>query len=111
MLLDPGEKLVPEEYVNLPCCLNLFNNLKIIIALNNDKPDFNLIKGNINKNIGAAKKTLPAIINIIPISIEKVIIINLIDLETFLVLASENQVKISAKIIKIIIPKKIKFIY
>ena len=34
-------------------CLNLFNNLKIIIALNKDKPDFNFIKGNINKNIGS----------------------------------------------------------
>ena len=110
MLLDPGEKLVPEEYVNLPCCLNLFNNLKIIIALNKDKPDFNFIKGNINKNIGAANKILPAITSIIPISIEKIIVINLIDLEIFLVLAFENQDKTSTKIIKIIIPKKIKFI-
>ena len=111
MLLDPGEKLAPEVYVNLPCCLNLFNNLKIINALNNDKPDFNLIKGNTNKNIGAANKTLPAITNIIPKSIEKIIIINLIDFEIFLVLAFENQDKTRIKIIKIIIPKKIKFIY
>ena len=71
MLLDPGEKFAPEEYENLPCCLNLFNKRKSISALNNDKPDFNFIKGSINKNIGAAKKTLPAITNIIPISIEK----------------------------------------
>ena len=49
-------------------------------------------------------------LNIIPISIEKIIVINLIDLEIFLVLAFENQDKTSTKIIKIIIPKKIKFI-
>ena len=102
---------MPEVYENLPCCLNLFNNLKIIIALKRDKPDFNFIKGNINKNIGAANKILPAMSRIIPPSIEKMITSILMLFEIFLTLALANQVKIKTKIIKIIIPKKIKFIY
>ena len=83
MLLEPGEKFVPEEYENLPCCLNLLSNRKIMIALNKEKPDFNFIKGKINKNNGAANKTLPAKTKIIPIITEIIIISNLIFFEIF----------------------------
>ena len=81
MLLDPGEKFVPEVYENLPCCLNLLSKRKIISALNKEKPDFNLINGKINKKIGAANKIRPAKTNKIPKIIEKNTIKILIFLE------------------------------
>ena len=74
-------------------------------------PDFNFIKGKINKRTGAANKTLPAIISKIPNKSEKIIIKNLTFFEIFLVLALANHTNIRLKIIKIIIPKKTKFIY
>ena len=111
MLLEPGEKLVQDVYENLPCCLNLFNKRKIKIALNKESPDFNFINGNNIKNKGAASKILPAKISITAKSTEKIIIKNLILFETFSVFALANAVKTRAKIIKIIIPKKTKFIY
>ena len=110
MLLDPGEKFVPEEQENLPCCLSLFSNRKIINALNKEIPDFNFIKGRIKKSIGAANKIRPAKSNIIPKNIERITINNLIFFEIFCVFALANDNKAKIKIIKIIIPKKIKFI-
>ena len=80
-------------------------------TLNKEIPDFSLIKGKRNRSIGVANKILPAKTNITPITIERNIIKNLIFFEIFLVLALANQDKTRAKIIKIIIPKKIKFIY
>ena len=82
-----------------------------MIALSKEKPDFNLIKGSISKNIGAANKILPAKTNIIPNSIERITNKNLIFLEIFCVFALAKEDKASTKIIKIIIPKKSKFIY
>ena len=111
MLLEPGEKFVPEEYENLPCCLSLLIKRKSIIALNKEKPDFSLIKGNSSTNNGAANNILPAKINNIPKIKENNTIKILTFLEIFCVLALANQDNINTKIIKIIIPKKTKFIY
>ena len=58
MILE--KNLSRSEYENLPCSFNRFNKRKTISALNKEKPDFNFIKGKINKNIGAANKTRPA---------------------------------------------------
>ena len=74
-------------------------------------PDFNFIKGSKIKSKGVASKILPAKIKIIPKKIESVTMKNLMTFETFCVLAFANKDKISAKIIKIIIPKNSKFIY
>ncbi len=74
-------------------------------------PEPNFTKGRINKSIGAANKSRPAKINIIPNNIERITIRNLIFFEIFCVLALANEVKAKTKIIKIIIPKKAKFIY
>ena len=83
MLLDPGEKLVPEVYENLPCCLNLFNKRNIMSALNKESPDFNLIKGKSNMSIGAASKMRPAKINAAPRKTDKIMIKNLTFFEIF----------------------------
>ena len=111
MLLDPGEKLAPEVYENLPCCLNLFSKRKIIIALKIDIPDPSFIKGRSTKSNGAAKIILPAKTKIIPTKIDSITIKNLIFLEIFRVFAFANADKAKTRTIKIIIPKKIKFIY
>ena len=74
-------------------------------------PEPNFTKGRISKSIGAANKSRPAKINIIPNIIERITIKNLIFFEIFCVLALANEVKAKTKIIKIIIPKKTKFIY
>ena len=78
--------------------------------MNNERPDFNLIRGKISKNIGAANKSLPAKTNIIPKNIDRITIKNLIFFEIFSVFALANDDKAKIKIIKIIIPKKTKFI-
>ena len=111
MLLDPGEKFAPAEYENLPCSFKRFNKRKTISALNKEKPDFNFIKGKINKNIGAANKMRPAKTSAAAKSTERMIIKSLMIREIFLVFALANADKIKTKIIKIIIPKKSKFIY
>ena len=68
------------------------------------------MRGRIKKSIGAANKIRPAKTNIIPKNIERITIKNLIFFEIFLVFALANDDKVKIKIIKIIIPKKIKFI-
>ena len=74
-------------------------------------PDCNFIKGSKIRSNGAANNTRPAKAKIIPAKIEKIIIKNLTFFEIFLVLAFPNQDKTIIKIVKITIPKKIKFIY
>jgi hypothetical protein len=111
MLLDPGEKLAPDVYENLPCCLNLLSKRKIIRALKIDIPEPNFIKGNSIKSNGAAKIILPAKTRITPKKRESITIRNLIFFEIFLEFALENEYKAKTKTIKIIIPKNIKFIY
>ena len=111
MLLDPGEKLAPDVYENLPCCLNLLSKRKIIRALKIDIPEPNFIKGNSIKSNGAAKIILPAKTRITPAKRESITIRNLIFFEIFRVFALANEDKAKTKTIKIIIPKKIKFIY
>ena len=74
-------------------------------------PDFSFIKGKINKKIGAANKIRPAKTNISPAKTERITIKNLIFFEIFWTFALANANKKIIKIIKIIIPKKIKFIY
>ena len=74
---------MPEDYENLPCCLSLLISLKSIIALNKEIPDFSLIKGKSRTSNGAANKTLPAKISIIPRSNESITIKIRIFLEIF----------------------------
>ena len=74
-------------------------------------PDCSFIKGSKIKRSGAANNILPAKTRTIPNKIENITIINRILFEIFCVLAFANEDKISTKIIKIIIPKKSKFIY
>ena len=63
-----------------------------------------------NNKIGATKNALPAIINIIPKIAERIIINNLIFFEIFFALALPSHAKRVINKIKIIIPKKTKFI-
>ena len=70
-----------------------------------------IIKGRSTKSNGAAKIILPAKTKIIPTKIDSITIKNLIFLEIFRVFALANADKATTKTIKIIIPKKIKFIY
>jgi hypothetical protein len=103
--------LVPDVYENLPCCLNLLSNRKIIRALKSDIPDPSFIKGSTIKSNGAANIILPARTKITPKKREDITIRNLIFFEIFRVFALANADKDKTKTIKIIIPKKIKFIY
>ena len=74
-------------------------------------PDWSFINESNIKSNGAANIILPAKISITPIRRENITIKNLILFEILWVLAFENQDKTKTKIIKIIIPKKSKFIY
>ena len=91
--------------------MKIFPVVSIISALNKESPDFNFIKGNSNMSIGAASKMRPAKTSTNPSKIDRITIKNLIFLEIFWVLAFAKRDKTRAKIIKIIIPKKTKFIY
>ena len=79
------------SWVPLAEFLNNLSKLQILKIWNKDKPALVLINGNIIKTNGKENKNLPAYAIIIAKTIDKIIVINLIPFDIFLLDVFTNQ--------------------
>ena len=77
--------------LNLPEFFKILSKLQILKIYKNDKPTLVLIRGKIINKKGKENKNLPAYIIIIANIADKIIVINLIPFEIFLLEVLTNQ--------------------
>jgi len=77
--------------LNLQEFFKILSKLQILKICKNDKPTLVLIRGNIINKKGKENKNLPAYIIIIANIADKIIVINLIPFEIFLLEVLTNQ--------------------